>query len=188
MDSVCPWLRENDIPTERPEEGWGHWVLEMSTEHDCLPEPSDGFSDLLLDLDAMAEGQQSLERYLGQVEPLGKDLGQAQSAGVRIMTMGASKGLTVRATIIAGVEDGLVLRPNSDLSEERRILYVAMTRAKEYLFCTWATQNVRSGGRQGVNPWATQNVGMTGWGWRPIVVPSFRPERSGDPEPRRGWD
>ena len=56
------------------------------------------------------------------------------------MTMGGSKGLTVRATILAGVEDGLVPRPNSDLSEERRILYVAMTRAREYLFCTWAIQ------------------------------------------------
>jgi len=54
--------------------------------------------------------------------------------------MGGSKGLTVRATIIGGVEDGLVPHPYSDLSEERRILYVAMTRTKEYLICTWASQ------------------------------------------------
>ena len=54
----------------------------------------------------------------------------------------------------------------------------------------------------GVNAWATQNVGMTGWefrlavvpsfrlvvvpSFRPAVIPSFRPERSGEPEPRRG--
>jgi superfamily I DNA/RNA helicase len=93
-----------------------------------------------LDLDELAEEDQSLGRYIGQIEPLGKDLALAKSEGVRIMTMGGSKGLTVRATIVAGVEDGLVPRPNSDLSEERRILYVAMTRAKEYLYCTWATR------------------------------------------------
>ena len=49
-----------------------------------------------------------------------------------------SKGLTVRATIIVGVDDGIVPRPDEDLGEERRLLYVAMTRAKEFLFATWA--------------------------------------------------
>ena len=40
----------------------------------------------------------------------------------------------------------------------------------------------------GVNAWATQNVGMTGWEFRALVFPSFRPERSREPEPMRGWD
>ena len=70
--------------------------------------------------------------------PLGKDRAYAESQGVRIMTMNSAKGLTVRATIIVAVEDGIVPRPNGDLQEERRLLYVAMTRAKEYLFATWA--------------------------------------------------
>ena len=52
--------------------------------------------------------------------------------------MGASKGLTVRAAIIAAAEEGVVPRPDCDLGEERRLLYVAMTRAKEFLYCTWA--------------------------------------------------
>jgi hypothetical protein len=46
----------------------------------------------------------------------------------------------VRAAVIAGIEDGIVPRPDADLGEERRLLYVAMTRAKEFLFCTWAGQ------------------------------------------------
>jgi superfamily I DNA/RNA helicase len=46
----------------------------------------------------------------------------------------------VRATIIAGLEDGVIPRPDQDLAEERRLLYVAMTRAKEFLFGTWAGQ------------------------------------------------
>jgi superfamily I DNA/RNA helicase len=71
---------------------------------------------------------------------LGKDRATAESHGVGIMTMIGSKGLTVRATIIAGCEDGIVPRPDADLGEERRLLYVAMTRAKEFLFCTWAGQ------------------------------------------------
>lgn len=49
-----------------------------------------------------------------------------------------TKGLTVDATIIAAAEEGIIPRPGDDLSEERRLMYVAMTRAKEHLYCTWA--------------------------------------------------
>lgn len=70
------------------------------------------------------------------VTPLGKDRALAESRGVRIMTMIGSKGLTVRATIIVGLDDGIVPRPDQDLGEERRLLYVAMTRAKDFLFGT----------------------------------------------------
>ena len=138
MGTILEWLDKTELPDQQPEEGWGSWIIEATEEDASLPTPTDEFHDLLLDLDDLAPDNTSLERYLGQIEPLGKDLALAQSKGVRIMTMGGAKGLTVRATIIAGLEDGLVPRPNSDLSEERRVLYVAMTRAKEFLYCTWA--------------------------------------------------
>jgi len=140
MESVLHWLAGEDLPERQPAQGWGQWILDVSAESDLLPTPSDGFADLLLSLDELVEDHGVLGRYLGQIEPLSKDFAQARGEGVRIMTMGGSKGLTVRATVIVGVEDGLIPRPSSDLSEERRILYVAMTRAKERLFCTWATQ------------------------------------------------
>jgi len=60
-----------------------------------------------------------------------------------------SKGLTVRATILAGLDDGIVPRPDADLNEERRLLYVAMTRAKEFLFGTWAGRRVGPTARAG---------------------------------------
>lgn len=54
------------------------------------------------------------------------------------MSMASSKGLTVRATIVAAVENDIIPRPEAPMDEERRLLYVAMTRATEYLFLTWA--------------------------------------------------
>lgn len=140
MDSIIQWLEENRLPDSPPERGWGHWIVDALGEGSFIGPPTADFAELLVKIDELAEVHQSLGRFIAQIEPLGKDLAQAQSKGVRIMTMGGSKGLTVRATIIAGVEDGLVPRPFSSLSEERRILYVAMTRAKEYLYCTWATR------------------------------------------------
>ena len=137
MKPVLKWLGEIEIPAEQPEGGWGRWIIEHVGDG-VLPEPTEEFRALLLELDALAEEAQPLVRYLSQIEPLGKDLALSRGAAVRLMTMGGSKGLTVRATVIAGVEEGVIPRPNCDLSEERRILYVAMTRAKEYTLCTWA--------------------------------------------------
>ena len=54
------------------------------------------------------------------------------------MNMRSSKGLTVRAAIVVGVEDGVIPLVNKRPDEERRLLYVAMTRAKEFLYLTWS--------------------------------------------------
>jgi superfamily I DNA/RNA helicase len=54
------------------------------------------------------------------------------------MSMASSKGLTVRATIVAAVENDIIPRPEVPMDEERRLLYVAVTRATEHLFLTWA--------------------------------------------------
>jgi DNA helicase-2/ATP-dependent DNA helicase PcrA len=117
-----------------------------------LPEPSPEFRDLLLELDTVAEEDQPLGRFMAQVQPLGEDLAAARSSGVRIMGMGRAKGLTVQATIVAAVEDNVIPRPEADLDEERRLLYVAMTRARSYLFVTWARRRrgptARSGTEQ----------------------------------------
>ena len=114
-----------------------------------MPRPTDDFREVLMELDEASEQNQSLSQFLSYIEPLGKDLAQAKSDGVRIMTMGGAKGLTARATVVAGVENGLVPRPKGILAEERRILFVAMTRAREYLFCTWAQRRTGPTARAG---------------------------------------
>lgn len=55
------------------------------------------------------------------------------AAGVSVMTMHASKGLEFDTVIVAGVRDGVIPDPESGIEEERRLLYVACTRAREEL-------------------------------------------------------
>lgn len=135
--SVRAWLDAHPLPEEPPENGWGHWMVD-SAGGDVVPAPSADLATLLHTLDGLVEQDPGFGRFLSQITPLGKDHAIAESQGVRIMTMNSAKGLTVQATIMVGLEEGIIPRPDGDLQEERRLLYVAMTRAKEYLFGTWA--------------------------------------------------
>ncbi len=148
IEAVTGWLNDHVLPAEYPENGWGHWMIE-SSGGDIVPAPSAECATLLGALDDLIEDGQEFGRYLGQIMPLGKDRALAESRGVRIMTMVGSKGLTVRATIIVGVDEGIIPRPDQELSEERRLLYVAMTRAKEFLFATWAGRRIGPTARAG---------------------------------------
>jgi DNA helicase II / ATP-dependent DNA helicase PcrA len=62
---------------------------------------------------------------------------------VTLMTAHSAKGLEFPLVFIVGLEDGLFphsrsLRDASDIEEERRLAYVAMTRAEKYLYVTHA--------------------------------------------------
>ena len=62
---------------------------------------------------------------------------------VALMTLHASKGLEFQCVFIAGCEDGLIpysiyTTQDTDREEEKRLLYVGMTRAKSYLYLTHA--------------------------------------------------
>lgn len=61
---------------------------------------------------------------------------------VTLATMHQAKGLEWPAVAVVGLEDGLVpsayARSPLALAEERRVLYVAVTRAETDLWCSWA--------------------------------------------------
>lgn len=148
LDSTTEWLHYHSLPTEEPENRWGNWMIE-NTGDSVVPSQTEEMHQILTAVDESIEFGSEFSRYLGQIWPLAKDWAQAESSGVRIMSMAAAKGLTVRATIIIGLEDDIVPHPRADSSEERRLLYVAMTRAKEILIGTWVRSRRGSAARSG---------------------------------------
>src|SRR3990170_603307 len=147
IESVLTWLNAHPGP-EECEIGWGQWIVETAGG-EVVPPPSEDLRELLTALDDLAEPDVTLGRYLSQIAPLGKDRAANESEGVRIMSMAAAKGLTVRATIIGALDEGIMPRPNADFAEERRLLYVATTRAKEVVYGTWARRRTGPTARAG---------------------------------------
>jgi DNA helicase-2/ATP-dependent DNA helicase PcrA len=87
----------------------------------------------------------TLYPYLNRISLLTRDEGdggQEESGKVNLMTIHASKGLEFPVVFIAGAEDGIIPHERSleeaagSVEEERRLFYVAITRAREKLFIT----------------------------------------------------
>ncbi len=82
---------------------------------------------------------------------------------VSLLTMHAAKGLEFPVVFITGCENGLIpLSPKEgeteDLEEERRLFYVAMTRAREALYLTWSRRRTLYGQKreQALSPFVAE--------------------------------
>ncbi len=82
---------------------------------------------------------------------------QIEEGRVNILTMHQAKGLTAEAVIVAAAEDQLIPGRNlgSGIDDERRLLYVSLTRAKHILFITYCERRTgpqRHTGRNSGDP------------------------------------
>ena len=100
----------------------------------------------------------TLRDYLRSVSIIG-DESKDDELKISLMTMHASKGLEFKIVFLAGIEDHIIpsaraLEEDSrNIDEERRLFYVAITRAKEKLFINYAdTRRDREGKEKIVLP------------------------------------
>lgn len=86
-----------------------------------------------------------------------QDLGEGDADRVNMLTLHAAKGLEFQVVFLAGVEDGIfpsarAIEGEGDLSEERRLCYVGMTRARERLFISGSASRLLFGSVQRNQP------------------------------------
>ncbi len=93
----------------------------------------------------------SLGSYLQQITLLtDADEDKGQSDVVKLMTIHAAKGLEFPVVFVGGLEETLFpnamsINTREELEEERRLFYVAITRAKQMLWLTYANTRYRFG-------------------------------------------
>lgn len=96
-------------------------------------------------------GDKSLGSYLQQITLLtDADDDKGEQDAVKMMTIHAAKGLEFECVFVGGVEETLFpssmsINTREELEEERRLFYVAVTRAKQKLWLTYANARYRFG-------------------------------------------
>ncbi|MEB3220653.1 MAG: ATP-dependent helicase [Candidatus Sericytochromatia bacterium] len=82
--------------------------------------------------------------------------GNKRTGAVQILTIHASKGLEWDAVFVVGVEEGTLpyqtAIDDGDLAEERRLCYVAITRARKHLHLSYGRERQRFGSAKDVTP------------------------------------
>lgn len=116
-----------------------HELVTLATKYDILP-PEEAVEKLLADA-ALASDQDTLEK---------------KESAVKLMTVHAAKGLEFPYVFVTGLEQDLFPHrrmsagsvSKEDAEEERRLFYVAVTRAKKKLYLSYASVRMIFGQRQ----------------------------------------
>lgn len=87
---------------------------------------------------------ESLEEFLEGLALLSEADGRSPEERVALMTLHVAKGLEFDVVFIIGLEEGLLPHSRAiqedGIEEERRLIYVGMTRAKQRLYLSFAAQ------------------------------------------------
>ena len=101
----------------------------------------------------------SLFDYLNRITLMSRDsLEDEYSGKVNLMTIHAAKGLEFPVVFIAGAEDGIIPHARSleegegNIEEERRLFYVAITRAQRKLFISSCMKRRKAGNETECHP------------------------------------
>lgn len=128
--------------------GYDEFVTEYAKERGMNGED---LMDLLDEIQETARDVRGIPEWLAFARSYGEKLSELQKEknardreGVRLMTMHGSKGLEFEAVFIPTLNEGVSpyrkAKKAGELEEERRMLYVAMTRAKKYLHLSYVKE------------------------------------------------
>jgi len=97
------------------------------------------------------QGDKGLGAYLQQITLItDADNDKNEADSVKLMTVHAAKGLEFACVFVVGLEEtlfpsGMSVNTREELEEERRLFYVAVTRAKKHLWLSHANSRYRFG-------------------------------------------
>jgi DNA helicase-2/ATP-dependent DNA helicase PcrA len=136
------------------------WYERLDFRRDAEPEGEEGRQRhaSLVTLLGIAERMQAadeqadLAAFLAEVARRAAEESEGAGAGVNLLTYHRAKGLEFDAVLLPALEEGLLpIRQANDpeeVAEERRLLYVGLTRARVHLWLAWAARRAGASGRE----------------------------------------
>ncbi len=119
------------------------YALERRLDVQELREIEDQLQESAMKHKTLEEWEESIEKYRQELEKQAESRFQKRE-GVCLMTMHSSKGLEFRVVFILDANEGVTphhkAKLDADMEEERRMFYVAMTRAKDRLHIYYARE------------------------------------------------
>lgn len=123
------------------------WLREESEKTHGRSDLGDNRFENVMELATVANRHDNLAEFIEELALI-SDVEKSSSKDenrqrIKMMTIHAAKGLEFPIVAVAGMEEGLIPHQNSldqdsQLEEERRLCYVAITRAREQLFLSFA--------------------------------------------------
>ena len=115
-------------------------IIRSAAESIIMDEQERSLILLKFEQAAKAFESTSIKELVRAIEVESEDIEQELEEGkVNILTMHRAKGLTAEAVIVAAAEDQYIpgRAQGDEVDDERRLLYVSLTRAKHHLFVTY---------------------------------------------------
>jgi DNA helicase-2/ATP-dependent DNA helicase PcrA len=125
-----------------------NYLLSQPESHEEIASRRENIEELLVAADVFDQLYQgNLADFIDHIAIMYEkhDDNEHKSDTILLMTLHAAKGLEFSSVFLVGLEDGIfpsyrAMPDTAEFEEERRLLYVGITRARERLFCSYAKQ------------------------------------------------
>ena len=146
LDTATHILNKSFIINYYKDEG----SLESFNRIENIEELINGINDFMLGQNELYDSDKSLSKYLEDVALYSETDKNIESNKVSLMTIHMAKGLEFPVVYVVGLEENLfpsIMSINSreEIEEERRLFYVAMTRAEKKLILSYCNQRFKWG-------------------------------------------
>ena len=140
IESLCPSMAPSSAIQSLLKAGYGKYIGE------ALVPVINAWSEELTNYDNLTTCLTKLYALHEQVKQIQANATQHHNDCVQLMTIHASKGLEFDTVFLIGCYDGALpsSRDDADPAEERRLLYVAVTRAKKHLYISYPSHTKNS--------------------------------------------
>ncbi len=126
-------------------------VARIDNINSLLDGIKDFVDDDVLDIDEQISNDKGMARFLQTISLMtDADNENEEADSVTLMSVHSAKGLEFRSVFVVGMEENLFpsylsLSDPNQIDEERRLFYVAITRAEEYLSLSYANARYQHG-------------------------------------------